>query len=355
LLRGGLEIVFLRLAAEFARRGLKVWLVVHDCDGGMVPAVPPEVELVNLDVSSKPWTILRLHRFLRQTHPDILLAPEPYGNVVSVIARWLAGSQTRLVLTEHTPVDHNLERSVKWRRHIWRGLIKCFYAQADAVVSVSEGIRDDLLALRLPSHLLRVVYNPALDPDFEAVGQRSVDHPWFHDPSLPIIIGVGRLSAEKDFATLIRAFARLRRERPVRLVIAGEGDQEIAIKELIAELDLIEDVWLPGFRLDVCALITKSSVLVSASRYEGFGITMVEALGCGCPVVATQTVGAVEILEGGRYGHIVPVGDVEAMMGAIAATLADPPDPAPGRERAAMFSTERSSNAYLDLFAELCT
>ena len=169
-----------------------------------------------------------------------------------------------------------------------------------------------------------------------------------------MIIGVGRLSPEKDFATLIRAFARVRAATRARLVVVGDGEQEAVLKELIANLGLADDVWLAGHQANPCAMIAKCRVLVSSSRFEGSPLVVVEALGCGCPVVATRTVGAAEILEDGRYGRLVPVGDPDAMAAAIEATLARPHDLAPGRPRAATFGVQRSAAAYLSLFAHLC-
>jgi glycosyltransferase involved in cell wall biosynthesis len=350
---GGIQIVCLRLAKGFTRAGLKVWLVVHDRNGAMVPEVPSDVDLVDLKATRHLAAAWPLRRFLCEQRPQILLSPFPHCNVIATVAQRLAGSPTRLVLSEHVPVDHALAQFNVWHRILLQGLMGGLYRRADAVVAVSEGVRDTLVRLGVPSSHIRILLNPVLDETFETASRQPVDHPWFQDPTGPIVIGIGRLSIEKDFGTLIRAFERLRRSIPARLVIVGPGDQEARLKALVAELGLAEDVWLTGYLANPSALISKSNVLVSSSRYEGSSLVIVEALGCGCPVVATNTVGADAVLQNGLYGRMVPIGDAEAMAEAIAVTLTTPHDPFPGLQRAANFSVEQSVGAYLSLFSEL--
>lgn len=350
----GTEIVLQRLASAFASRGCKVWLIVSDPNSRLVPDFSPNVEVVCVETSSTARAILPLRRFMREQRPDVMLAAYPLYNMATVIARRLARIPTRLVLTEHTSIDRRFGTYSPWHRRILRWLLPRAYRRADAVVSVSKGVQDSLRWVGIANHRLHTLPNPSVAADFEAVCRQPVDHPWFHDPSWPIVIGVGRLHGDKDFPTLIHAFAQLRRDTRARLVIVGEGPEEAALKMLVDELKLTEDVWFTGYRANPCALIAKSSVLALSSLHEGSPLVLVEALICGCPVVATRTVGALDVLEDGRYGRIVPIGDVEAMAAAIAATIRLPPDVTPGREKAAMFGAERSAEAYLDLFAALC-
>lgn len=359
--RGGAEAVMLRLATAFVGKGLKVWLVVHHRAGSLMPMVPTDVEVVDLGVSASLvmvsanlGAILPLCRFLRDHRPDILMTPFPHANLVAVMARRLANAPTRVVLSEHAPLDAALAGHRPWRRAALQRLIGWLYPSAAAVVTVSQGVKRTVMALGVPGTDIHVLANPVLGEDFDSLGQQAVDHPWFRDPSRPVVIGVGRLSPEKDFATLVRAFARLREVTGARLVIVGEGWQRAHLEEIIADLGIADDVWLAGYQANPCAMISKSRVLVSSSCFEGFSLVVVEALACGCPVVATRTAGVGEILEDGRYGRMVPVGDHDAMAAAIAATLAAPPDPALGRSRAGIFTVERSAAAYLALFNRLC-
>lgn len=359
--RGGAEIVMLRLAAALARRGLQTWLVVHDLRGTLIPQVPPEVQVVDLGVSRRRavvsaniGAIRPLARFLRDHRPDVLMTPFPHANLVAVLARRLVDAPTRVVVSEHAPLDHALANHRPWRRVVLEKLIGRLYPLAAAVVSVSHGVKRTLVALGVPGERIHVLPNPVLAGDFQRVAEQPVDHPWFNDLARPVVIGVGRLSPEKDFATLVRAFARVRNATGARLVLVGEGGERPAIEALVAELGLADDVWLAGYQANPCAMIARSRVLVSSSRFEGAPLVVVEAMACGCPIIATNTPGASETLEDGRYGRIVPAGDDGAMAQAIEDTLRQPLDAGPGRQRAAVFTVDNSVAAYLSLFAALC-
>ncbi|MCC2676751.1 MAG: glycosyl transferase group 1, partial [Ramlibacter sp.] len=294
-----------------------------------------------------------LSRFLRDHRPDALMTPFPHTNLLAVVARRLVGAPTRIVLSEHVPLDGALASHPAWRRKVKQKLIGWLYPRAAAVVSVSQGVKRTLVELGVPEERIHVLANPVLGEDFQRLAQQPVDHPWFSDPSRPLVIGVGRLVPEKDFATLLRAFARIRDATGARLVLVGEGPQRPPLEALVAELGLADDVWLAGYQANPCAMIAKSRVLVSSSRFEGFSLVVVEALASGCPVVATATMGASELLEDGRYGRIVPIGDPEAMAQAIAQTLGQPRACEPGQRRAAVFTVENSAAAYLSLFGGL--
>jgi glycosyltransferase involved in cell wall biosynthesis len=170
-------------------------------------------------------------------------------------------------------------------------------------------------------------------------------------------MGAGRLVRQKDFPTLVRAFAQARRRRPLRLLIAGGADnpartaeRQAELATLAGELGVAGDVELPGHVANPVALMARAGVFALSSAWEGFGNVLVEALACGTPVVSTDCPsGPAEILAGGRFGRLVPVADPAAMAAAIEATLAAPPDPGPLRARAQDFSAERAADAYLAL------
>jgi glycosyltransferase involved in cell wall biosynthesis len=232
------------------------------------------------------------------------------------------------------------------------------YAQAEAIVAVSNGVADDLARLTgLPRERVRTVYNPVVGPELARLAAEPVDHPWFRPgQSSPVVLGAGRLSGQKDFPTLVRAFARLRATMPARLVILGSASTpELTAKRagelraLAAEKGLVEEVDLPGFVPNPYAYMARSALFVLSSAFEGFGNVLVEAMATGCPVVSTDCPsGPAEILDGGRHGPLVPVGDDAALAAAMARTLAAPPDPAALRRRAAEFTPERATDAYLE-------
>jgi len=202
----------------------------------------------------------------------------------------------------------------------------------------------------LPRERIQVIYNPVLTPQIPSMAAMPLDHPWFAPGEPPVILGAGRLRREKDFASLIRAFARLRTQRPVRLVILGEGEERAALEALVQVLGIESVVSLPGFVENPFTYMSKATVFVISSVWEGFGNVLVEAMACGMPVVSTDCPsGPSEILEYGRYGPLVPVGDIEALAEAIGLTLENPIDAETLQRRAGNFSIDNIPDQYLDI------
>jgi glycosyltransferase involved in cell wall biosynthesis len=169
-----------------------------------------------------------------------------------------------------------------------------------------------------------------------------------------VILGVGRLSPEKDHATLIRAFARVRAKRSARLMVLGtaaaESEYAAGLKTLARELDVGDDVAMVGFTHNPFAYMSRAEVLVLSSLYEGLGNVLIEALACGTPVVSTDCPGGPrEILDHGRFGPLVPVGDDVALAEAIGSAIDDPPPPDRLHARAQLFRVDRAVDNYLRL------
>ncbi|GAB7095460.1 hypothetical protein JCM30237_26140 [Halolamina litorea] len=159
-------------------------------------------------------------------------------------------------------------------------------------------------------------------------------------------MSAGRHAPEKDFRTLVDAFASLREKREARLVLIGDGPEHEALVEYADSMDVAEDIDLPGFVNNVYPYMSNANVFALSSKTEVFGMVIVEAMGCGCPVVSTDCTGPTEILADGEYGPLSPVGDVERMADALERTLNDPLDVETLRSRAREFSTERSVERY---------
>jgi glycosyltransferase involved in cell wall biosynthesis len=165
-----------------------------------------------------------------------------------------------------------------------------------------------------------------------------------------VIVAVGRLAAQKDFATLLRAFARLRAQQPARLLILGEGRERPQLEALARELGIADAVAMPGYAENPFAALARADLYVMSSRYEGLPGALIQALACGCRIVSTDCPsGPAEILDHSRYGRLVPVGDEKALAGAMQEALAAPHDAQRQRERAALFSVPRAVDAYLEL------
>ena len=180
--------------------------------------------------------------------------------------------------------------------------------------------------------------------------REAPDHPWCRESGPPLIVSIGRLHRQKDFPTLFTAFARLLEHRPARLLVLGKGPQLSELSKLAGELGISRHVDFPGFVDNPYAFLARARLFVQSSRHEGFGNVLVEAMACGCPVVATDCPsGPSEILENGRWGQLVPVGDPAALAEAMARAMDAPPRRDALRDRASFFSVERAVSRYEEL------
>jgi glycosyltransferase involved in cell wall biosynthesis len=264
----------------------------------------------------------------------------------------------RLVICEHIQVSYYLLERPFWRNRFLGPLMRQVYPNADSIVAVSNGVAEDLARFaKLPRDMITTIYNPVVTPELIERSREPFDHPWFLDEDVPVILTVGRLAEQKDHPTLIRAFAKLRAQRHVRLLILGEGGsgrtvdtkrdkKRETLMTLAKELGVAEDVSIPGFTGNPLKYMANADLFVLSSRYEGLPTVVIEALACGCPVVSTDCPGAVEILEQGRYGRVVPIGDVDSLAFAMAEALRVEPDRPSLRRRAEDFSAERAVLHY---------
>jgi glycosyltransferase involved in cell wall biosynthesis len=345
---GGAERVFVDLANEFGRIGLHVDLVLAAALGPYLEEVSPAVRVVDFDASGVLASLPKLARYLRTERPRVLLSGLDHANVISILARAASGPNTRCVVSM---------RSVPTMLHREAGALGAWtvlsaarlaYRFADAVIANSEGVAADLSrSLRVPRHRIAVIYNPINATAIRRLAEEQVAHPWCEPASPPLILSAGRLSGLKDFPTLIRAFALLRSKRDCRLVILGEGPDRGRIEGLVQQLGLQDDVSLPGFVGNPFAWMSRAKVFVSSSISEGCPNALMQALACGTPVVGTDCPGgSAEILEAGKWGALVPVGQPQAMADAIGATLATTNHP-DGRRRTEAFAPDEIAHQYL--------
>jgi glycosyltransferase involved in cell wall biosynthesis len=336
------------LANGLAGRGFAVDLVLASAQGPYLQDVAPAVRVVDLKARRVASSLPALVRYLRRERPVALLSALNHANVIALLARAAAGGETRVVVSEHSHCSMALRNAESRRGRMIGRFMRWTYPRADGVVAVSAGVADDLAqAIDLPRARIAVVYNPVVTPAVLEQSVAELHDPWFAAGEPPVILGAGRLTLQKDFPTLIRAFALLRRTRPARLLILGEGELRAELEALVGELRLAGDVRLPGFVDNPFAYMRRSDLFVLSSTWEGFGNVLVEAMACGTPVVSTDCPsGPAEVLEHGKWGRLVPVGDVEALADAMLATLDAPtrPDVA---VRAAEFDVTSAVEAYL--------
>lgn len=344
---GGAERVMMDLARAFADGGHAIDVVVLNRDGAVVDDLGPGVRLVDLDRSRAALALPALLRYLRRYRPRALLSTLEHANVVAVAAARLAGGVRVVVREANTPTRDLAAMGLKG--HVLRAAMRWAYRRADAVVAVSHGVADGLVtALGLRQEHLHVIYNPVLTPRVLEGASAAPDHPWYKDGGPPVVLGVGRLSEQKGFDVLLRAFAMARTSEPCRLIVLGEGPLRTDLLDLAVELDVSGEVDLPGYATNPFAHMARCGVFVLSSRWEGLPNVLIQALACGAQVVATDCPsGPAEVLEGGRYGRLVPVDDVAALAAGILGALRAPTPPPP-ETWARRYAVAEVARAYLD-------
>ena len=349
---GGVERMRLNLAPALEARGFEVAFVLDRAEGELLDAVPASVKVTVLGAPRTLAAAPRLVAYLRRERPDVLLSGLGHNNVVALAAGRLSGASTRIVVSQHNYLSLEARAFNDPRYRVLPLLYRLALPFADGVIAVSQGVADDMAAATgLKRSRINVIHNPVVTADLAARAAAPVGHAlakaWLDDGARPVLVAAGRLVAQKDYPTLLRAFARLRAARACRLLILGDGPLLGELRALAAALGVADDVLFAGFVANPHPCIERAAVLVLASRYEGFGNVLVEALAAGTPVVSTDCpAGPAEILEGGRFGRLVPVGDAGALADAVAATLDRPPDRGHLSAAAKRFSAAAIADAY---------
>jgi glycosyltransferase involved in cell wall biosynthesis len=349
----GAERFAVYLANGLANRGCEVDLVALRAAGACLDIVSPKVRVIDLKSPRVLRSILPLARYLRKTKPDALISNLDYMNLGAIWARRFAGVATRVIPVVHITLSQAAANYVGlWRRLVFAA-IKQAYRRTNSIVVVSRDTADDLVrTIGVSPNAVRVIY-PILTPGITERSQLPVTHPWLAPGQPDVILAVGRLSDQKDHATLIRAFASVRRQRDVRLLILGEGDLREHLESLVRELGLSDSVSMPGYDNNVFACMSRCALFVLSSKYEAMPMVIVEALASGARVVATDCPsGPREILQGGRYGSLVPPGNVATLSKAILDAL----DAKPFKTPESVFHpylSETVVDEYVKLIGEL--
>jgi len=346
---GGVERMVLNLIEGIAARGVAVDLLAIRADSAHLGELPQGVRLLDLGVRHSALAVLPLVRYLRRQRPDALLVAKDRAIRAAALARRLAGWRGRLVGRLGTNLTAALGEHSAVARWLRTAPMRVLYRGVDQIVAVSEGVAEDTRRITgLPARRVVVVRNPVVTPQLADLAAAPSPHPWLDMPGLPVILGAGRLTEQKDFATLLRAFALVQTKRPSRLLILGEGRLRGPLETLAGELGVSGQVALPGFSPNPYAWIARAALFVLSSAWEGSPNVLTEALALGIPAVATDCPsGPRELLAGGRYGPLVAVGDHAGLAAAMLATLDAPLPAATLREAVADYTVEAAAQGYL--------
>jgi glycosyltransferase involved in cell wall biosynthesis len=353
---GGVERQCLVLTRELQARGVDVVLVVHQMRGELVPLLPLGVPVVNLHSARTLQDVWRLRRFLREEQPDVFMANVDHNNIAAALAKSFARSNTRLVICQHNPLTAGYHATVNWKHRVVPWFYRALASRIDHAVAVSDGLAREVIDAGFPPSKVSTISNAVIGDDFGARASVPVHHPWLAKKDRPVFVTAGRLVEMKDHRNLLQAFALHLQRHPARLMLLGVGPMLRELRALAGSLGIAEHVAFEGFVPNPLPYMREADAFVLSSRSEGFGNVLVEAMGCGTPVVSTDCPhGPADILAHGKYGILVPPQDSVALASALGRVLEDRRQWPSGllRERADAFSYAACADAYARLFRSL--
>lgn len=366
-LRGGsLTNYTAALVEGFWQAGLRNLSVFYIADG-VDPHVqfPAGVELVPLGAKRSRWMPFYLARRIRELQPTYLISVSAFINIPAILGWWLAGKgKTRLIVSQHSTMSYKAYVELKhdWKERFQPFLARLLYPQASGLHANSQAVLDDLLhTIRIPMPLERTIAtdNPVNLEVIQRYSQVAPEHPWLQHKDKPVLVSVGRLAQQKNFPALIESFTLVQTQLDCRLIIFGEGPERENLTRQIHALGLASNVSLPGFTSNPWCNMAQADLFVLPSEEEPFGLVLVEAMACGVPIVATDAIGGGPriVLEGGRYGRLIPAQDVQLLAAALVDLLRSPEQQQHfrelGQERCQAYRPDRIAQQWIPFLEKM--
>jgi glycosyltransferase involved in cell wall biosynthesis len=352
---GGAQRVILTIANGLAETGRPVDIVLFEKTGEYVRSVSPRVRVVDLGTRRATRSFFSLRRYTRREAPSVMISSMPHVNILTILVEMLGSRGAHTIAVEHNTLSQAIRHTRGYTLPILALLMRLLYRRASRIIAVSHGVKDDLAnILKLDSSRVTVVYNPVITDTLFLQSRESIDHPFFDSQIAPVIVAAGRLTPAKGFSVLLEAFSLVIRNIPCRLIILGQGPDRDALEKQIQALGLQDFVSLPGFVQNPYAYFKKSQVFVLSSFWEGLPTVLIEALACGVSVVSTDCPsGPNEILENGRFGALVPVGDTTALASAIQNAIKSEKLPTIPKSFGEQFTEQSCVHEYQAIIQEL--
>jgi len=337
---GGAQKVMVKLANYFVSQGLLVDLVLVKREGPYIKDVDSGVNIVNLDCKRVALSIASLVKYFKTSNTDAVLVTIHHMSIIAIVARVLSMANFRLIIRQPNYLSHTVPQNMLTRFYL--SMVCFMFNKSDGVIGISQGVSDDLLSNGVQN--VKTIYNPI---DFQQVHKMSHEDDDL-DFSHPLIIGIGRLEKQKNFSLLIKAFSIVAESVDAQLLILGEGSLSSRLKKEALDLGVSERVQFLGFVDNPYKYLKKSDVFVLSSLWEGFGNVLVESLAVGTQIVSTDCQsGPSEILDNGKYGTLVKVGDSKVLAREIIASLERPIESDILINRSKDFSLSVISKQYL--------
>jgi len=325
---GGAERVLVNLTSELVERNRDVEIVLAEKRGKLLEQVHEDVSVV--DLNTKPFIPLipAIRSYIKNHQPDVLVSTVNTANLATIIALNTTRTDTRHVIRmANTPSQKIQTYNNNLSDTPIPYLMKLLYPLGREFITISKGLADDLVKMYdVDRSKITTIYNPCVNDNMLKQGEGPIHCDWFSDDNIKVILGVGSLTQQKDFQTLLFAFLNINNlNNEYKLVILGEGPKRENLEQICRDNNIEDDVWMPGEVSNPYPYMKNADLFVLSSRWEGFGIVNVEAMSFGTQVVATDCPhGPSEILEQGKYGRLVPVGDPEKLSAAIQTSISDP-------------------------------
>lgn len=344
------------LIRGFQELGAECQLVVLDATEAELSRYP-DIPIVTLNVKRTVLSLLPTVRYLQEYQPDVLFPMPWYFNIVAVLARCLAGVSTKVILGEHNIIslEAGVEHYDKLHLRYLPVLMRYLYPHSDGLIGVSQDTITDLVeTLNIPASIpMRVVLNPINRDRIETLIKEPIDHPWFQNQEVPVIVTAARLAKQKQLDGLLRAFALVNQTTPARLLILGDGPLREELENLSQELGIADSVWMPGYETNPYRFMAATDVFVLASAWEGCPIALQEAMACGAAVVVTDAPGGMkDIVDYGKYGLLVPTDNPDELAKGLLQILSNPELKQHYREQARQRSQDfhylNTSQQYID-------
>lgn len=351
---GGVNKVISNLANNFVGRGIHVDVVALSSKFSQAKHLYKSQ--VNLITLSGPRTLafLPLMRyFLKHKTYDAVISSVEFVNIHTIIADRLAKLHSKLIVTTHTDlVQEKIQKKMIILKIVYK-LAGILYPYSNKVCAVSKGVSESIDKVLKLDQDVQVIYNPIVHMEDLDYTPKTVPHPWYNE-DIPVFLGCGRLTKQKNFQMVISAFKKLTLTQNARLIILGEGELREDLERQIEILKLEGSVHMFGKTSNPLDFYYYSKSLVVSSLWEGFGNVIVEALSMGCPVISTDCPsGPAEILEDGKWGQLVEMNNEEdlylAMKNELVKNKANRQDL---QKRAKDFMVDKIADQYLSLVYE---